>query len=531
MQNNAGTYVTKMVETYLVQHYPDWHLSFINAGWSGDNAEGGKYRLDRDVLALKPNVVTICFGMNDAYYMKPEASIGDLYATNLSSLIKRLKAAGIRVAVLTPGVVDEEGEKNKWMKDIDYNRGGLDMVRGRTLKVAGQEGVPAQDLHSLFTKVLAAAKRADKNFQFAPDGIHPDEGGGLVMAYALLKALGVPNRTQSLRVDLKTGVVSSDGAKGTTRTAGSFSIQMQGLPYFVPEKARKILPFLDWQKDLNHVELKVSGAEGPTALEIGGAPTAFLDPKVLESGLALEELWDSDPMRHAEELGVFCIEKNKAYIQLWRNLALKPNYNQWETSYRPVIHQMAIADNVKLQQILRGMARRAQSFELRVFPLPKQGEALANGDWIHTYALSPRMKEGAKIDSSAATVDQLIKSTGVWIPRRVDVAEAGMNLDFLLASGGKGTAYAAVRLESPLAQRAKLKIAADDSFEAFVNGKSVGKSKMPGGLKPDSDQLSVDLKKGSNLLLIRVVQMAGSAGLAARFDGLQEPLRSWPAGL
>ncbi len=341
----------------------------------------------------------------------------------------------------------------------------------------------------------------------------------------------MPLRNQSVHLNLKTGVISSDGAKGTTRTAGSFSIQMQGLPYFVPEKARKILPFLDWQKDFNHVELKVSGAEGPTALEIGGAPTAFLDPKVLESGLALEELWDSDPMRHAEELGMFCIEKNKAYIQLWRNLALKPNYNQWETSYRPAIHQMAIADNLKLQQSMRGMARRAQSFELRVFPLPKQGEALANGDWIHTYALSPRMKEGAKIDSSAATVDQLIKSTGVWIPRRVDVVEAGMNLDFLLASGGKGTAYAAVRLDSPIAQRAKLKIAADDSFEAFVNGKSVGKSKMPGGLKPDSDQLSVDLKKGSNLLLIRVVQMAGSAGLAARFDGLQEPLRSWPAGL
>ncbi|MES2202424.1 MAG: SGNH/GDSL hydrolase family protein, partial [candidate division FCPU426 bacterium] len=182
-----GNY-TNPVETYFSLRYPGMKVDWFNAGWAGDRTDAALYRLERDVLALKPTVVTLCFGMNDAYYMKPEASIGDLYATNLSSLIKRLKAAGIRVAVLTPGVVDEEGEKNRWMKDIDYNRGGLDMVRGRTLKVAGQEGVPAQDIHTLFTKVLAAAKRADKNFQFAPDGIHPDEGGGLVMSYALLKA-------------------------------------------------------------------------------------------------------------------------------------------------------------------------------------------------------------------------------------------------------------------------------------------------------------------------------------------------------
>src|SRR4051812_37631815 len=62
---------TKDVEAYLTQRYPDWHLTFFNAGWSGDNAGGGKERLNRDVLALKPTLVTVCFGMNDGTYSDP----------------------------------------------------------------------------------------------------------------------------------------------------------------------------------------------------------------------------------------------------------------------------------------------------------------------------------------------------------------------------------------------------------------------------------------------------------------------------
>ena len=65
---------TNYVEAYLASRYPELKLTFFNAGWGGDTAPGGCNRLDRDVLALKPDVVTICYGMNDGGYcpMKPE---------------------------------------------------------------------------------------------------------------------------------------------------------------------------------------------------------------------------------------------------------------------------------------------------------------------------------------------------------------------------------------------------------------------------------------------------------------------------
>jgi lysophospholipase L1-like esterase len=56
------------VETYLALRYPELNLSFFNAGWGGDTVPGGLARLERDVLALKPTVVTICYGMNDGAY-------------------------------------------------------------------------------------------------------------------------------------------------------------------------------------------------------------------------------------------------------------------------------------------------------------------------------------------------------------------------------------------------------------------------------------------------------------------------------
>ena len=44
-------------------HFPGTVLSVINAGVGGDTAQGGLERLQRDVLAFDPDLVTICFGL------------------------------------------------------------------------------------------------------------------------------------------------------------------------------------------------------------------------------------------------------------------------------------------------------------------------------------------------------------------------------------------------------------------------------------------------------------------------------------
>src|SRR5262245_31949916 len=70
---------TTFVETYIVTRFPDMSVFFVHSGWGGDRVTGGDggsidHRLERDVFAYKPTVVTVMLGMNDGGYrgFKPD---------------------------------------------------------------------------------------------------------------------------------------------------------------------------------------------------------------------------------------------------------------------------------------------------------------------------------------------------------------------------------------------------------------------------------------------------------------------------
>src|SRR5947209_13663403 len=47
------------IELYLTTRFPNWNLTFINAGIGGDTASGGADRFAAHVLAEKPTAVKI----------------------------------------------------------------------------------------------------------------------------------------------------------------------------------------------------------------------------------------------------------------------------------------------------------------------------------------------------------------------------------------------------------------------------------------------------------------------------------------
>src|SRR5512137_2763390 len=61
---------TTFTETYVLTRFPQRKIEFIHSGWGGDRVTGGgggpiDLRLQRDVIAYRPTVVTIMLGMND----------------------------------------------------------------------------------------------------------------------------------------------------------------------------------------------------------------------------------------------------------------------------------------------------------------------------------------------------------------------------------------------------------------------------------------------------------------------------------
>ncbi|MCW8133830.1 MAG: hypothetical protein KIS92_26015 [Planctomycetota bacterium] len=146
-------------------------LTFVNGGVSGDIAAGGLKRLPNLLAAHKPTACVVCFGMNDRY--KDRAN----YAANLRAIVKALKAAQVRVTVLTSPCV--YAGKNAGLAPFVK---ALAEMRDEAAKIAQEEGV-------LFADCYTSTAKLGETHDFTwGDGIHPNEEGHRAMADALQKA-------------------------------------------------------------------------------------------------------------------------------------------------------------------------------------------------------------------------------------------------------------------------------------------------------------------------------------------------------
>ncbi len=176
---------TRFVQQYLVCRYPGLKLTFHNAGWSGDTAPGGLKRLQRDVLSLRPTIVTLFFGMNDGAYGNYTEEVGKQYRDGLDGLVTTLQKRGVRVVVFGPGCIDPDkapsaaGQYNLTLKKL------TEIAR----QVAAERRCPFADIHTPMLAYQTAKKKADPAFTMIPDAIHPDLNGHLLMAHLMLQAL------------------------------------------------------------------------------------------------------------------------------------------------------------------------------------------------------------------------------------------------------------------------------------------------------------------------------------------------------
>ena len=77
-------------------------VAIINTGISGDNAPNGLRRLERDVLACRPDLVVVCFGLNDSG-AGPDGL--QRYSDAVRGILRRLRTEGIDAILLTPNMM------------------------------------------------------------------------------------------------------------------------------------------------------------------------------------------------------------------------------------------------------------------------------------------------------------------------------------------------------------------------------------------------------------------------------------------
>ncbi len=152
---------TTFVETYIVTRFPAMSVSFVHSGWGGDRVTGGgggrvDHRLERDVFAYKPTVVTVMLGMNDASYRPFDQKIFDVYAKGYTHLVESMKSnlPGVRITLIQPSPFDDVTRKPNF-------EGGYNQVLTRygefVKSLADKEAATVADLN---TPVVAALKKA-----------------------------------------------------------------------------------------------------------------------------------------------------------------------------------------------------------------------------------------------------------------------------------------------------------------------------------------------------------------------------------
>jgi lysophospholipase L1-like esterase/sugar lactone lactonase YvrE len=169
-----------LLEAELRKDNPE--VTVVNVGIGGERTDQALRRLERDVLALKPAVVTVMYGTNDSYV---DAGARDArispaeYRANLEALVERLRQAGVAPVLMT---------EPRWGDAAKPNGAGehpnlrLEKYVAACREVAWAKEVPLVDHFRVWSD---AAKGTDIG-RWTTDQCHPNPQGHRVMADAIL---------------------------------------------------------------------------------------------------------------------------------------------------------------------------------------------------------------------------------------------------------------------------------------------------------------------------------------------------------
>ncbi|HEY3333062.1 MAG TPA: GDSL-type esterase/lipase family protein [Capsulimonadaceae bacterium] len=306
---------TRYIQQYVYCRYPELKVHFYNAGWSGDTAGGALNRLERDVLVLKPTIVTLFFGMNDGGYTTLRDDIVANYTKNLDGIITALQAKGVRVIVYTPGCVDYD--RREPLRAANYND-TLAALGKAAITLAQKYNCSYVDVHHGMLTYQAAQKAKSASYTMIPDSVHPDPNGHLVMANEMLKAFAVEPMPQLGTVNVLTKQVTGS-AKLISGGADNATIELtpSTTPFWVDSGSTATVAQCGLG-DLVAQKLTVKGLTAGTYQVNAGKLTASTTADALAAGYALPGTFSPA----AQSIHDLTRMKEDLYFTAWRQVRL-----------------------------------------------------------------------------------------------------------------------------------------------------------------------------------------------------------------
>jgi len=231
---------------------------------NGYRTDLGLTVIDADVLAWKPTVVLINYGMNDGRRQDGF----ELYSAHLGPYIEKARSGGARIILCSNSPIDIGDKPGQF---TGYNA-TFDRMAAFARDYAAKRTIPFIDmfrfLHDVWGRNRERAEWVVVTWQSGTpdrpnDYVHPAPPGHLTMAYTILKGLGVPEEVSYAGIDVATGETETRHCRiSELKIAGrevSFVRTDEAAPCGVDPQSlsgNELVPFLD---ELNAMPLRISG--------------------------------------------------------------------------------------------------------------------------------------------------------------------------------------------------------------------------------------------------------------------------------
>jgi lysophospholipase L1-like esterase len=349
---------TTYIEAYALTRFPKQAFTFRNVGVGGDTAwfrrrvasdenllfaasdtEQQKMvekavgaGLARDVLPLKPTVVTVDFGMNDHGFGAFREDFFRAYCRSQKEIVRALTKSRVRVVLLTPQPIEESGPR----PDQDLRNQALRKFSDGLKAICSTDGAVFVDQFDPYMALILREHAADPNAFIGGDNgnggnsVHPGPAGHTLMAWAILRGLHAPALVSTMELDVsqpeRAKVVRAENCRVSNLKYDNGTLSFDRLDDALPmpvdpraEPALKLAPVLD---DLNRYEMKVTGlAAGRYNLTVDGDPAGSVTASELEKGCNLA-IAPGPITRQAQLVLSLVFKKNEVFFDRWFNVQL-----------------------------------------------------------------------------------------------------------------------------------------------------------------------------------------------------------------
>ena len=170
----------------MTARYPERKIAYINKGISGNRVTDLAARWEDDVVRHKPDWLSILIGINDLHSVlrgADDAVTPDVYKSVYDSILKRtVDGWNPNIIILSPFFISKDSgsglQRSKVLAMLpDY----VSIAK----ELSEKYGTRYIDLQEVFEKHLEY-READ---EFCPEPVHPNRGGHIVIANAMLDVL------------------------------------------------------------------------------------------------------------------------------------------------------------------------------------------------------------------------------------------------------------------------------------------------------------------------------------------------------